>query len=102
MASSSFVPSIPSGPQAFLPPADPAAAGASRVPLVRGVAVFCMLALTIITSLRLYTRRCLVRTVGADDYLAVVAWVSGRKKNASCHGKMRPRDRRPLTHTFAF
>ncbi|KAK8029248.1 hypothetical protein PG991_006304 [Apiospora marii] len=76
MASLSFVPSIPSSPQAFLPPANPAAAGASRAPLVKGVAIFCMLVLTTITSLRLYTRRCLVRVVGLDDYLAVVAWLS--------------------------
>lgn len=76
MASFSFLPSLPTNPDAFRPPADAAAAGASRAPLVAGVAVSCMLCVTLVTALRLYTRRFLLGTVGLDDYLAVVAWVS--------------------------
>ncbi|KAK8004472.1 hypothetical protein PG989_004191 [Apiospora arundinis] len=81
MASLSFVPSLPTNPEAFLPPKDAASAGASRAPLVRGVAIFCMLVLTVITSLRLYTRRFIQSRIGLDDYLAVVAWVSGKPVN---------------------
>ncbi|KAK6832906.1 hypothetical protein PG987_007600 [Apiospora arundinis] len=76
MASLSFVPSLPTNPEAFLPPKDAASAGASRAPLVRGVAIFCMLVLTVITSLRLYTRRFIQSRIGLDDYLAVVAWLT--------------------------
>ncbi|KAK7981482.1 hypothetical protein PG988_003720 [Apiospora saccharicola] len=76
MAPLSFVPSLPTNPDAFLPPPDAASAGASRAPLVKGVALVCMLVLTFITSLRLYTRRVIVQTIGFDDYLAVAAWLS--------------------------
>ena len=76
MSSFSFVPSLPSSPDAFLPPADAASAGASRGPLVTGVTVLGLVCLSVVTALRLDTRRFLLGTVGLDDYLAVVAWVS--------------------------
>lgn len=102
MAKLSFVPSIPSNPEAFLPPPDAASAGASRAPLVRGVAVFCMLVLTAITFLRLYTRRFVVHTIGLDDYLAVVAWVSAHGLPLALEDREREesRDRRQLMYTL--
>lgn len=76
MPTFSFVPTDSAGPGAsFGPP--PGDAGASRVPLLVGVTVLCMAIITVVTSLRLYTRHVILRTTGLDDAFAVLAWVSG-------------------------
>ena len=49
------------------------------------VAVVCMLAVTVVTALRIYTRHFLLHRLGVDDLLAVASWVS---EDAPCSGPL--------------
>lgn len=55
-------------------------AGENRGPQVAGVAGFFVSLSTIFVFLRVYCRVVVVKAFGADDYLAVIAWVSLRVK----------------------
>lgn len=46
-----------------------------NVKVIVAVSVICMLVVTAITALRLYTRHCLLHKLGIDDILAVFSGV---------------------------
>jgi len=48
----------------------------SIAPTVVGTVVLCLVVSTVAVGLRLYTRRFIMKQVGIDDYLAIVALVS--------------------------
>ncbi|TDZ68085.1 Satratoxin biosynthesis SC1 cluster protein 4 [Colletotrichum trifolii] len=59
-----------------LPQLPPEVLAEDRSPTVIGVVTMCLFITTTLLGLRLWTRACVVKQVGADDYATICAWLS--------------------------